>query len=220
MGGRGASSGVPGPSGPQKKSPSGGAKPPTQTQPTARQIVEQYLGPKGTPKTLAETLTLANPNFSTGLNEWTRNCQRCIWAVELLRRGYDVEAMPKTPDRDYCIADETNPKSFVNVSTTPVDLHHMDNFFHPLSAARFQSEITSKNPEGARGMLIIHRSRGGHACNWEIVNGKVVIYDGQTGEKRSLTYFKKKGALSFEWGRMDDKDIAPLVQEFVKKRGT
>lgn len=48
----------------------------------------------------------ANPRFSDGL-EWQNNCQRCVVAYEMRRRGYNVTAQPAEIDesglplRDY-----------------------------------------------------------------------------------------------------------------------
>lgn len=52
-------------------------------------------GNKGTESELTRALLVSNPNFNkpgTG-EKYTSNCQRCVWAYELQRRGYDVEAL-------------------------------------------------------------------------------------------------------------------------------
>jgi hypothetical protein len=44
-----------------------------------------------------EAITVSNPHYSEG-REYQYNCQRCVFAYEMQRRGYDVEAMPRIFD--------------------------------------------------------------------------------------------------------------------------
>jgi len=64
----------------------------------------------------------------------------------------------------------------------------------------------------------MHSFKNGHVCNWEIVKGKVVIYDGQIGQKHSLTDLMKRGYTSFSVARMDNVKITDLAKDFVKRR--
>lgn len=52
------------------------------------------LGARGKAKTVDQALKDTNPNYSKG-REWQVNCQRCVYAYEMGRRGYDVEAQPR-----------------------------------------------------------------------------------------------------------------------------
>lgn len=65
---------------------------------TPRQQLEQLIGPQSSPIDIGPAAQGANPNFAFGKDNWeyNTNCQRCIWAYEMRRRGYDVEAMPRT----------------------------------------------------------------------------------------------------------------------------
>ncbi len=49
---------------------------------------------KGPPFSIEDAAAIANPRFKEGI-EFKTNCQRCVQAYELARRGYDVEANPK-----------------------------------------------------------------------------------------------------------------------------
>ena len=62
---------------------------------STRDRIKQALGDKGNPKTIDQSLTDANPNRSSGLPEYIYNCQKSVYAYEMLRRGYDVEALPR-----------------------------------------------------------------------------------------------------------------------------
>ena len=59
--------------------------------------VTKFMGKRGKPKTIEDAMTTSNPHFYEG-REWQYNCQRCIYAYEMQRRGYDVEAMPRIFD--------------------------------------------------------------------------------------------------------------------------
>lgn len=205
MGGRGGASGFP------THVPMGAIDP-----------IKQAIGDQGVPKTLKEAMSLANPNFQqsrqNGDGLYTRNCQRCIWAVELLRRGYDVEAKARTSDNTYASSDGSNPNSFVNVGNPPLQFSKpIGNVWYKPKAADVKNEIL-KHPEGSRGALTMAKYGSGHVCNWEIVKGKVVIYDGQIGQTHSLTDLMKRGYFQFAVARMDNVGITNLVQDFVKRR--
>jgi hypothetical protein len=45
-----------------------------------------FLGPRGKQKTVDEALAGSNPHYREG-REWQQNCQRCIYAYEMQRRG-------------------------------------------------------------------------------------------------------------------------------------
>ena len=48
--------------------------------------------------TWQEDAQATNPNYVTGKREYTANCQRCVCAYEMRRRGYNVIAKPRLPD--------------------------------------------------------------------------------------------------------------------------
>lgn len=64
-------------------------------QPDPNDPLSRYAGVRGQPIDVDPAAKDANPNFDKG-KEYRENCQRCIWAYELRRRGYDVEAKPVT----------------------------------------------------------------------------------------------------------------------------
>lgn len=55
------------------------------------------LGSRGKSASVEEALSRTNPHYREG-REWQQNCQRCIFAYEMQRRGYDVEAKPRIFD--------------------------------------------------------------------------------------------------------------------------
>lgn len=52
------------------------------------------LGVQGKTFSIEDSLKGANHKYARG-TQYGVNCQRCVQAYELRRRGYDVEALPK-----------------------------------------------------------------------------------------------------------------------------
>ena len=204
----------------------------TAQQPTANltddQIIANALGTQGKGASVKEAIERVNPNFSTMQHEWTHNCQRCVWAAEMQRRGYDVEAMPRTKDDSYAKADTSYANSFLNDAEGGIDLHVVQSPFNKESAADFKAHFTDKYDVGARGMIVAY-GKGGHVFNWEVEKYKggkrVRFYDTQPNgtrkglDNRSVTSMQKRWNIFFE-GRMDNVKVTPLIKDFVKRRGT
>lgn len=55
---------------------------------------KEALGRKGKQHSIATALKTVNPNRNPAYSEYSENCQRCVVAYELQRRGYNVEAQP------------------------------------------------------------------------------------------------------------------------------
>lgn len=124
-------------------------------------------------------------NYAKG-KYYQENCQRCVWAYEMQRRGYDVEALPS-------YAGDKMPYSgnWKGISNTPLTPEYVGaNWFQPNS---IKTEVTNttnvmaKWGEGSRGIVqVAWKGGGGHVFNVEYKNGKVTAYDAQTGKMSSL----------------------------------
>ena len=207
----------------------GGATP--QPELTDDQKIAAALGTQGTPKTLKQAALDVNPNYRSG-RQWQTNCQRCVWAVEMSRRGYDVEAMPRTSDDSYAKANTSVANSFLNVAEGGLQLAQVGSPYFKSSAAEFKAHFTDKYDVGARGMIVGQTTRYGHVFNWEIVQGKngkqVRFYDGQpnglvdkrrgyNSENVSVSYIQRRYILIRE-ARMDNAKVTPLIADFVKPK--
>lgn len=208
MGGRGASKGG-----------TGGGGNATQAQ---QDPLEKYIGKKGTPISVADALKGTNPNLTQKgdfSRKWTHNCQRCVWAFEAQRRGYDVEARARTSNNNYASMDQRLKESFLNVATN-LKPKLVGSWLSTPKAKDLTAQILAYG-EGTRGMIIgVRGSGGGHVFNWEVENGKVKFYDGQTGTSGMTPgqiTAKYKGAIYTE--RLDDKTFTENIKKFVKKRG-
>lgn len=152
-----------------------------------------------------------NPDF--GATGTKMNCRRATFAYEMRRRGYDVKATKTTNANGQNVIglmNATSPgKKIMNTSKTSVitsitkeasiknygkstpvaDL--MENFAAggknkiPLAMGnRSIFESLSKQPDGSRGELgVMWQIGGGHSMAYEVVKGKPIIFDGQTGKR-------------------------------------
>jgi hypothetical protein len=129
----------------------------------------------------------ANPNFSKG-KEFQFNCQRCVPAYELRRRGYDVEAMPVASKNfgmvkrgDECFKD-------VKITGWPEDRKG-------LSETGLRARLETL-PDGARvGVFVQWNKSSAHTFVCEKANGSLRFIDPQTGKAcpEYLTQGKKFG---------------------------
>ena len=122
-----------------------------------------------------------NPNFSQGY-EWQSNCQSCVVAYELRRRGYHVTSMARGTGLTDELSRNTamiwlDPKT--GLTPVPERLHiGMDE-----SISEFVQRMASGMKKGGRYNISIFRPRGeGHIFTIECKrNGTIVVYDPQTG---------------------------------------
>ena len=173
------------------------------------------------------------------------NCRRCTMAYELRRRGYDVMATrtttghgqtllgmetvldPKAPAPIASGNIATGLKLKKRVEANPEYLMEMMESGklwgnNPISDANTEAGIFESlrlQPNGSRGELGVKWAfGGGHSMAYEIVNGKVVIFDTQSGKAYKNVAelkgaFKDIGGIS-EAGftRLDD---IPLNSDFL-----
>ena len=210
------------------KSGSGIATTKAQQPPTPQtQTLAEYLGPKGAAGDIQDAIDNANPHFTQSVQNrdglYYKNCQRCVWATELRRRGYDVEAKPRIMNGsdDAPKMDPSVPGSFVNGAKGGLDFngHSAGSYFWKPKATDVTGMIKNDFPSDSRGALVMTGPGRGHVLNWELKNGKLTIYDGQTHAKRSVTELIKRGFTKFEAARMDNVELTDLVKNFVRPRG-
>ena len=149
-------------------------------------LTNPVLGKKGKAKTQEQALAATNPNYKSRTAEYTRNCQRCVYAYELQRRGYNVEA-----------------KARVLSGTDPMFGGNWKHGFKNQTWTR-QGELGTRNAtvekniadkmknwgDGSRAIVYVAWKGGSaHVFNVENTGGKVSIFDGQTGKKHSLSEY-------------------------------
>ena len=197
----------------------------------------EIIGEKGEPippETLANTV---NPHFLEA--GYTDNCQRCVVAYELGRRGYDVEAMAF--DGSYLTT-----QSIFDIST---QFRSGENFGTYITGEKYnprfaQSEYPfNQSPkttadsivramedwgEGSRATLEVTWREGGgsHVVNVENIGGVVKIIDAQSGMifDNVEGYLSRTKCAETELRRTDiltirDNIPPEILERICKKRG-
>lgn len=175
-----------------------------------------------------------------------QNCRRCTFAYEMRRRGFDVQATRTTNAYGQTAGGLINamtPNKEFTTSSRPGVIRrllteHYKKQKNPLAATPFTDAINrfhkgigergvhpeaifkelGKMPNGARGELGVKWGIGGaHSLAWEIVKGKPVVFDTQSGKKYAsaaqlFAGFASQGIADAGITRLDN---IPLNHDFL-----
>ena len=185
-------------------------------QPATQDVVTQATGVRqGKPLSVEKAAQGANPDFNIDVQNRV-NCQRCVQAYELRRRGYDVEAMPK-PKRNNrvswgseCFGDNGQSRAKAIAAYT---LNQTEK--------QVKKELANA-PDGARYSIYIHwkSARSAHVFVAEKTGGVIKFVDPQTGDMDASGYFARGSKGKFGFFRMDDKPLttdSAIITQTVKK---
>ncbi len=200
MGGRGSSSGL------VHKTPNGGTSKPDEP---------AYLGPRGKEMPVEVALKNTNPHYYED-RKWRLNCQRCVFAYEMQRRGYDVEAKPR-------ILDGTDMLPYGDSALGWT--HAMDGM--ELAQMPQRNTITKMDEQmaawgdGARAIVRVRwkGNTGGHVFIAERINGQTRYFDPQPGKEINVkTYMDEAIKGKTQLWRTDKAAPNTLLAQCVKRR--
>lgn len=216
MGGRGASLGES--DGPQGGN--GGDKNIKWGQPNTPMVVpaasiRKQIGAKGKAISPTVAANTVNPDRTVEYGDYSMNCQRCVIAYELNRRGYNVEAEASSGDNDPMPYNRNWSKAFkdpkfTNVGATTTNAVNK----------KILKEMQSWG-NGSRAIVAVtYNARGdGHVFNVEYRNGELHYYDAQVGARyKTSTVFNHVKRDSVEIMRSDNLDIGQQVTKMVRKK--
>lgn len=164
--------------------------------------------------TASQDLAAVNPSFGTRDPRWTNNCQRCVPAYEMRRRGYDVVAKPRELDSNGM------PSASDRVA---------NGWMGTFSGARFETcsgtgrarcdSLMRQWGDGARAEVYIkwhktkqmRRDPGAHVFIAENIGGKVVYRDPQNGKDDVEWYFKRAESGLTMIARIDNLQPSGLI---------
>lgn len=141
-----------------------------------------------------------NPAFKNFDENTKSNCVLCSMAMELRQRGYDVAANKASkgytneevkrwfPKADFKVVQFSSEQiKGIDYNKSPV--------YSEVVASRANKKLrrelaesfindVSKEPEGSRGFVSVRWAglKGGHSLYYKVEQGKMKIYDGQTGK--------------------------------------
>lgn len=191
---------------------------------------------KSAPHSIEDTTQLANPGYRTLDSRFEQNCQRVAWAAELLRRGYDVEALPYDNAKDGKNGGFATNKNYMRIVEGNENLEKTVTVRARTASSAVDKirDIMKSYGDGARAMIAITWKTGdgkGHVFNLETLKGgDVVGYDAQNPYKRGrdvLSDYIREAVLSPKYPirqirilRLDDVKIDPSkFAEIVKPKG-
>lgn len=179
-----------------------------------------------------EDMAAVNPNYNPFKRDYSYNCQRCTFAYEMRRRGYDVEAVAETSSSNISMLTTGMGNYYVGGKDKMCNISNIiENYLKrnptekklfksiTLNARVMEDELLSHG-EGARGHLAFGwLSGGGHVVNWEVENGEVVIRDAQTNEKHNIQYYwRYVKPNTTQYIRTDNLELKPEALKFVKRK--
>lgn len=188
------------------------------------------LGQKGAPKSIANSTLDTNPLYNRDYNEFTMNCQRCVVAYELNRRGYDVEARPtfqgdKLPsvayyDRKNGTLEGRWKGAFRDAKSVNVGVNGNNTKAEKAVISNIENQVRNWG-DGARGVIqIFYRSGGGHVFNVENQGGRVVYVEAQAGKLKNFAtetiHNVDTGSVSMI--RTDNLRISDRAKNFVRPK--
>ena len=144
---------------------------------------------KSTPQTEDEALKHSNGGDYTSKADYMRNCQRCVWAYELNRRGYNVEAIGRNKSDNM-----GQNLQWLSIAKNPKLEYIAKSPFGRNTNAQNAKNVADKMKswgDGSRGIIEFRTNSSsggivnGHVANVEYKNGKVTVYDAQSGKKET-----------------------------------
>lgn len=162
--------------------------------------IEDVLGTKKSkPFSIENATKNANIDYDKGIG-YQVNCQRCVQAYELRRRGYDVTA--KDSKFDFLEPIKTGSECFEFSNGEPA-------YFAYSMTRRTVQKNLQKAPDGSRfGIYLQWKDNGyAHVFIAEKSKGEIRYIDPQNGNTDASDYLKKGKFFHFGLFRFDDKKI-------------
>lgn len=207
-------------------------------------LLGQTLGYKRIEKehTAYDDIRDTNPNYKTDsiFRNWYHiNCQRCIVAYELRRRGYDVEALPAYDFKIFNLIDTTSlvlsmcsPEVREYYYRQEEVYHSWEYYFEGAQWERInksnnkdtENEIINRMIEygdGARAQVYVQwKSGGAHVFIAENHNGNIVFMDPQTGDTDASEYLTKRKINNENTFlcRIDNLELSDIGRECIKEK--
>lgn len=150
--------------------------------------------------TSAQDIAATNPGRGTD-PAYEANCQRCVPAYEMRRRGYDVQARPAPADDALC-----SPQ---NIASMFNDVRMMR--VRQGNGLKEIEQFMQLWGEGARAEVYVEMRNTGHVFVAEQRNGRTVFRDPQKGLVGCRDYFGDAVAGNTLFFRIDNAEINDLI---------
>ncbi len=159
-----------------------------------------------------QDLINSNPKRNRSI-EYRLNCQRCVPAYELRRRGFDVTAKPAILD-SVDNARENWRNIFVNAEWIKCGTNRKE------TTKAVVIDIMKKFGEGSRAEIFVEwegkNNRSSHVFVAENVGGNIYFIDPQNGNSNVNDYFDMIKSSKTEICRIDNLEVSDLIKECCK----
>ena len=156
--------------------------------------------------TIADDIKSTNPNYNSKDYKWSNNCQRCVPAYEMRRRGFDVVAKPRKKGND------TVANSWRNIFENAV----WEKCGTNRKASTVQNIVDNmlNYGDGSRAEIYVvwKGGRSSHVFVAENVGGTVKFIDPQTGSMDVSNYFDNMMSTKTEMCRIDNLKTTDLIR--------
>lgn len=128
-----------------------------------------------------EDMAAVNP-YRTTDNAYRNNCTHCSATYDLRRRGYDITATRNiNGESDDVIKSWYKDSKLVEIKSKSKFAENLGKFSLNFSLHKEVESQLLKEEDGSRGIILFEWAGldSGHAANYEIENGKVIIRDCQ-----------------------------------------
>lgn len=180
--------------------------------------IEMHIGDKGRPHSPKVSMEKTNPDINAvdamSYEDYQSNCQRCVVAYELNRRGYNVEAESTYANDPYPSGGHWLT-AFVGAKSESVGAS---------TTAAVNKKIQGKMSDwgdGSRGIVRVQGRGGGHVFNVEYHKGKLSYYDAQHNKqydpKRVFNHVTRS---KVQIVRTDNLAIGDNVRDMVRRSRT
>ena len=167
-------------------------------------------------KTIDENAAAVNPGYQSGKPEYRNNCQRCVPAYEMRRRGYDVVAKPAVVDE----TGELSPRD--PLYTKWKNVFQNAKFTFCSGYDKGKSEIIQQMEAWGDGAVaevrVLWKDNKAHVFVAEMNGGTVKFIDPQNG-KECENYFTDAALGGTMIARIDNLEPSSLIELCIKNRG-
>ena len=183
-----------------------------------RMIRRSESGDTDTANTIInENVKNTNPAYNSGNPAYRQNCQRCVVAYEMRRRGYDVIAKPAFVDANGNLSKKDElyakwPRIFKDARL------YQCSGLDGGKAAVIERMKNWGNGSVAEIQILWDASRA-HVFVAENVDGNIRFIDPQTGDVDCSVYFTKTIGYGTIISRIDNLEVTDLVEKCIKNRG-
>lgn len=159
-----------------------------------------------------------NPAFNTMDPRYSKNCQRCVPAYVMRRRGFDVIAKAATVDEQGNLS--TKDKLYRKWKNVFKDANFEFYTGYDGGKAEIISQMDAWGDGAIAEIRILKRNANeGHVFVAERVNGVVRFVDPQSGDIDCERYFTNAALGGTMMARVDNLEPSELIELCVKNRG-